>query len=395
MHPAISTPAMLGDSFGGLLAFLEEAPRHAVLAGLVREFGEGVPDLHQPVRWHCARSRVQSVAPFGTAAIKSFPDFRSYCETEDSGRVGLLLSRVMRSHRSELAHNISAALARETSSRELRVLTLNVWGLSPLSGHFDVDKRCKVIVDALKPNPPDIILLQEVWHSATKHLVKLLDYPWVVSDGRLGNLFGTSGLALLSRHPVVRHSFRPFSSTAGVEYLVRKGVLFACVDTPQFGPLELFNVHLMSEPERLNRWFVSKRAARELRENQIGELRQFAAKIGDSRNLRVFAGDFNVDERDQEYSTLKSLGGDDLYRAHLGALNDEASHDSDMLGFTFDPSQNRFAMNPCGRAERIDHVWLAGAPSSLAIGARRRFTEHLVSDHFGVEVSLARPKELR
>jgi len=278
-------------------------------------------------------------------------------------------------------------LQEQSCGSELRCLTLNVWGLAHLSRHGLRPERFRQIAAALRQGRYDVVTLQEMWHPSTRTIIEDSGMPYVVSAGSSGGLIGRSGLVTLSRFPVLDHRFVPFRRSVGVERLVQKGVLSTRIAHPGFGPIDVLNVHLLSEPERLNRFLVDTRTARRVRRDQILQVREELNLPGSS--LSLLMGDLNIDDTDSDYAILPPFAGTDVFRDHWN-LGDE----SEWLrtrgdGFTFDPERNPFALHRWKRRERIDHVWVrASNPRAFVYRARLRFTENPLSDHFGVDVSL-------
>lgn len=148
----------------------------------------------------------------------------------------------------------SASQATSQPVTQIRLLTLNCWGLLFIS-----DLRTPRLAEigrqlALLDPPPDIVCLQECWTrddylAICRATADILPYGKFYNSGAFGG-----GLALLSRWPVESSSMfryplngRPTAFWRG-DWYVGKGVACASV---RFGPgkndvVEVFNTHVSS-----------------------------------------------------------------------------------------------------------------------------------------------------
>lgn len=102
----------------------------------------------------------------------------------------------------------------------------------------------------------DIVCLQELWVHADFQLIrhqasKTLPYAKFFFSGALG-----SGLAILTKFPIVETSIRPYSlngsplDVSGGDFFVGKSVVSAVVEHPLLGDCEVFNTHVRPSPHR-------------------------------------------------------------------------------------------------------------------------------------------------
>lgn len=265
-------------------------------------------------------------------------------------------------------------------SGALDIGTFNVCGLPEPIGSVGV-KRERFHKIGRKLRDLKIVGLQEMWHENCVSLIDSAGFPYSVWDAkersRLSHKFiGRSGLALLSAYPIEQYHFLYFSESAGLERFVRKGALFARIKTP-LGLIDIWNTHLVSEPERLNRLLVTRSEADSVRLRQLEELEHWIS-IRSKRGIpKIILGDFNIDESHESYSKIKQFGGEDLYRLRL-----------DKPGFTFDPSTNPFANSPNNTPERLDYIWSNLDLEKFLVGAKRFIMSEPLSDHYGVKTSL-------
>ncbi|CAE6377282.1 unnamed protein product [Rhizoctonia solani] len=142
-------------------------------------------------------------------------------------------------------------LAMDTPDSQLRVLTLNCWGLKFVSKDRVV--RTRAIGDEIAASNYDIVGLQELWVQGDYDYIKAkvahkLPYSKYFLSGALG-----AGLAIFSRFPIKSTSLHPYSlcgsplDVAGGDWFVGKAVVGAIIDHPLLGELEIFNTHLFAK----------------------------------------------------------------------------------------------------------------------------------------------------
>ncbi len=136
-----------------------------------------------------------------------------------------------------LAASPAAAGARDP---ELDILCVNLWGLAwPLSR--DRGERLAAAPEALDFEGYDLVGLQEVWRGAARYLPEgSVRRPTVQLDSGLAVAGRMAGGARLALHT--------FEHSAGVERLVRKGVLVAQLDVPEAGAVWVLVTHLQAGP---------------------------------------------------------------------------------------------------------------------------------------------------
>ncbi|KAL6873218.1 Endonuclease/exonuclease/phosphatase [Trichoderma novae-zelandiae] len=183
---------------------------------------------------------------------------------------------------------------------QIRLLTLNCWGLLYISA-LRTPRLAEIGRQlALLDPPPDIVCLQECWTQADYRAIceataAVLPYGKFYHSGAFGG-----GLALLSRWPVEASSMfryplngRPTAFWRG-DWYVGKGVACASV---RFGPgkndvIEVFNTHTHAPYERPpNDSYLCHRTAQAW---EISKLLRAASLTG---RLVVALGDFNMTPR--------------------------------------------------------------------------------------------------
>ncbi|KAJ6503272.1 inositol phosphophingolipids phospholipase C [Mycena vitilis] len=180
-----------------------------------------------------------------------------------------------------------------SEAHSIHVLTLNCWGLKYVAKNRT--ERIHAIANELaKLEHNDIIALQEIWVFADyEHVrdavVKRLPYSKFFYSGALG-----SGLALLSRFPIIGTSVHPYSlngtpiDVGGGDWFVGKAAVSITVSHPILGQVQVFNTHLYAKggedgPEH-------RRAHRLVNAWEFSKLARQAAELG---RYVIAAGDFN------------------------------------------------------------------------------------------------------
>ena len=190
-------------------------------------------------------------------------------------------------------------------TRRLRVITLNCWGLKFLSKHRRQRLSQIGIELASSSRSPDIVGLQECWTQEDYHAIR--DHTKdILPHGKFyfGGIFGT-GLAILSRYPIVRSSMytyplngRPTAFFRG-DWFVGKGVACATIQLPWQGQgvaknlngnlVEVFCTHLHAPYEREpNDSYLCHRTA------QAWEIAKLMDTAAARSSLVLGLGDFNM-----------------------------------------------------------------------------------------------------
>ncbi|RXW22663.1 hypothetical protein EST38_g3175 [Candolleomyces aberdarensis] len=137
------------------------------------------------------------------------------------------------------------------SDNQLRVLSLNCWGLKFVSKNRD--ERIEAIAHELSQGDHDIIALQEIWvysdyQKVQERLAKRLPNSKFFYGGALG-----AGLAIFTRFPILSTAVHPYSLngapidvTAG-DWFVGKAAAALVLLHPILGQVQIFNTHLFAK----------------------------------------------------------------------------------------------------------------------------------------------------
>jgi endonuclease/exonuclease/phosphatase family metal-dependent hydrolase len=187
----------------------------------------------------------------------------------------------------------------------IRVATLNVWGLPPLSPR--VPERMAAIGDRLASLNLDVVAFQEVWTAEARRVLRAagqragLVHAWHKSAS-----LGGSGLVVLSRLPIDSIRFEGFELDGVPERLdhgdfyAGKGFVSIRVNT-QAGPVTVIATHLHAP--------YSGPIARQYRAHRIGQIIQIAMAARETDDPILALGDFNFREDEPEYAIFTGLTG--------------------------------------------------------------------------------------
>lgn len=261
------------------------------------------------------------------------------------------------------------AMAARSTAAILDLVTYNTFGLPAPFGK-SLAARFAAMPETLGGH--DVVGLQETFSGEARRLLESRAYPYKYRQDR-GSFFHpiNSGLTILSRYPFQTVKFRSFGSCQTTDCFSNKGVLFARVDVPQFGPVDIYDTHYQAhEPYTLQRIENNRVLAEFVRENDQG-------------HPTFLLGDFNFVEGEDEYGNLQErLAPWDLYRRkHPG-----------------DPGYSWHPANPWsdgkGEPVRLDYVFFIPnkAFDLEVLESEVMFRERPLSDHYGVraKVSLTR-----
>ena len=270
-------------------------------------------------------------------------------------------------------HEFIDILRRKAKSIDYASLSLATWNVAALPrwlGLFTspltrfTHERFPEIGRRLAVSSYDVIALQELWDRKSQQIVTSSGYPHIAPSRYTPGLVGRSGLAILSRHPIIEYEERSFKSRVGVERFVNKGMLRALIQLDSGVQCYVYTCHLLSSPEPATRPLLTAQRAHEVRSRQVDELAEFMAS-GSSGIPTVVLGDFNCESGDPEYRKLKTL-----LKINLSS---ECFRGAPVA--TFDPMVNSWACGHGEKAAALDHIWVPGS------------TDHRLVIHAGLEQS--------
>ena len=260
---------------------------------------------------------------------------------------------------------------------ELKVLSYNIKGL-PLLTNLDRLKRIGEILAERRRlgDEPDVVVLQEAFARKARRVRKRAGYPYAIRGPIEGGIFdNSSGLEVLSNHPIVARYSRTLNDCAFPECLVAKGIVGVAIELPGVpGPVQVFTTHLQADTRNEH-----------VRRNQIDDVAVFLRRIPFGQAPAVFAGDFNFKPRHASYHKfLRELPFADAGHACLGAP--EACEvvvgrngRTDWTDVWKTSNDRQFYYQPAESPVRIEPIRVI-----------RNFTEEVdggfLSDHWGYEV---------
>lgn len=330
-----------------------------------------------------------------------------------------------------------------------QLLVLVVTALRPELANCYGPERLELLLHYLQTaGPYDFVCLQEftvVWGRAAfrdQFAAKAADIGfrhavWSTRWPQFPALYSTNGLGLLSRHPINPASVRKlaYREQSGVDWpILRRGALFATIQIPEVGQVDVLTLHTTSSVETLSagmlegnslgcrqarealNWFTSLSSkGHEVAVSSVGNpiLRSGACSKGEedmqlmsvsadaqtdqksqieagTAVLRVFCGDFNFEKDTHSFQTLST----DCHQVCLfdAVPNCEATFgnvdvDGNPCEWLLTFSEDR------GRPRVLDHVFSNFPAEAARVVAMPNFdcnSHHLyqqVSDHCGVEVT--------
>lgn len=340
--------------------------------------------------------------PLSLSHVRSSRDLcLSLSEASERKLIAWMGSVLEHGFREPLRSGTGANISQQAATKTLSAMSYNVMGLPWALGFgAGMSWRFHAIGQALRGLDLDIVALQEMFCPRTGAVIEESGFPHVARSKRMHGalgLFGGSGLAILSKHPILLVKEHTFNARSGVERHARKGLLLARIRTP-LGLWDVLTGHLASPPESLNCWLASKNSADRVREAQLHELSSFLERRPNTSQVPLLSlGDWNIDETAIQYRSLSSILGTDLHRtrapqSELERDDIDGTERSDIAGYTFDPDRNDYAFGKESEPSRLDYIFLKGVPhEQYAIRSQLGFVEHgrQFSDHFAPRVDIA------
>ncbi|KAG5636599.1 hypothetical protein H0H81_007539 [Sphagnurus paluster] len=175
---------------------------------------------------------------------------------------------------------------------QIRVLSLNCWGLKYVAKHRD--ERIEGIAQELQNFDHDIVALQEIWVFADYEKVQQrvsarLPHSKFFYSGALG-----AGLAIFSRFPIISTSVYPYSlngapiDVSAGDWFVGKAAASVIILHPVLGQVQIFNTHLFAKGGEDGPEY--NRAHRLVNAWEFAKLTRQAAEVG---RYVIALGDFN------------------------------------------------------------------------------------------------------
>ncbi|KAJ2964797.1 hypothetical protein NQZ79_g304 [Umbelopsis isabellina] len=288
-------------------------------------------------------------------------------------------------------------------SNMLSVLSLNCWGLFAVSKEREF--RLHAIADYIASTRHDVIALQELWVWEDFEYLKTVaihNYPHMryFYSGALG-----SGLAILSRHPIMEHSYfryalagRPLKVFHG-DFYVGKGSGSVCIKHPEAGLIDIYTTHLHAGYGRRKEY----EGHRITEAWELCKLMRASAAAG--RHV-IAMGDFNALPTSFPYRLLiehgamtdswKQVSGFDMNETPIDdRLTPEAA--INVLGVTCDSPTNSWSKHFLKQSahkkkygDRLDYIFYRPSPQMECVKSNVVLTENIpgtemsYSDHFGV-----------
>lgn len=234
--------------------------------------------------------------------------------------------------------------------QKLTVLNLNFWGLGWPWGS-DKDVRIQALREELVSGKYDIVLLQELWYKEDYEIISSampFATPYESINSGCSSFilpFGCSGLAVLSKHPIIEVRLVPFTHRGNFwkfdgEIFVRKGVGIARILWYE-KTIDVFTTHLVS--------YGSKAT-----ENKITRYLQAMETVSlisqSDADIAIFGGDLNaapIESENHPYGMMRSIMKDSLTERYPSASFHPAFA-------TFGNDDNTYTRNSL--PERIDYL---------------------------------------
>jgi len=194
----------------------------------------------------------------------------------------------------------------------LRVMSYNTWGIPHTFGSQDKEERMEKIGQLLAEGDYDIVLLEELWmrpdHQTIKGKLGPDLYMTEYDDLNMcqGTIWpwGCSGLAIISRFPLLEKNFTQFKQQGPFshmfsdgEYFSGKGVGRVSVSPKPGITIDVFVTHTISEDNNY-----------EIREKQADELLELVENS--KADFIILGGDFNASplmDFDKTYHKVKKV----------------------------------------------------------------------------------------
>ncbi|XP_018568210.1 putative neutral sphingomyelinase [Anoplophora glabripennis] len=189
---------------------------------------------------------------------------------------------------------------------ELKIFTLNCWGLAVVSKNRK--ERIQAIAEVLATSQYDVVCLQEVWTDRDYNLIRkkvsgVLPFSHYFYSGVTG-----SGVCILSRHPIEETFFHQWSVNGYIHKLHHgdwfggKGVGLCKLKINNFN-INVYSAHLHAEYDRESDEYQAHRIL------QAYDTAQFIMLTSGGADLVILAGDLNTEPGDLAYRVTLCVPG--------------------------------------------------------------------------------------
>jgi endonuclease/exonuclease/phosphatase family metal-dependent hydrolase len=238
----------------------------------------------------------------------------------------------------------------------------------------------------LRRSPHDVVVLQECFHRRSARMLRRLrpEFPYQAGPGRGGFLRLTSGVVILSRHPITEHRVVNFRHARGIDRTSRKGAVWARIHfRGRF--LQVLGTHLQS---------MDDAASQAVRDKQYKLLRDsLLLPLRKPEEPQFVVGDLNTEK----------LHPDGRYHRMLETLQLADAQGPNETDPTWNGTTNALAREQePGREHRLDYVllWPGEAVDALKVLFTRVFqprarwhkTIEDLSDHNALEAQFLIPR---
>jgi endonuclease/exonuclease/phosphatase family metal-dependent hydrolase len=271
---------------------------------------------------------------------------------------------------------------------EIKVVTLNVWGMPYLLGGRRSERFAHIGTEIARLGA-QVVCLQEMWDRATQAVLDKSRLRNQLGVEFMHGIPGGSGLCILTDLEVQEWELLESRATRGFERLVRKGALYARLRQPDGRFLDVYNVHLVSSSA-----LMTEHSVEGVRDRQVSELQDWIEQRRKPGVSILVMGDLNISDASPQYQRLQALGDDTFTLCHGEGFRKSAA----TRGYTFDPTRNPWAnswiSSPQRIPERLDYILAQPAAmqrlelASQTIWDVPSANGYFLSDHFGVTTTI-------
>jgi endonuclease/exonuclease/phosphatase family metal-dependent hydrolase len=182
----------------------------------------------------------------------------------------------------------------EKAPDKISVITSNVY-LIIKCNPWNNKRQVERLIEYLKNNKPDVLILQEVWYQRyLSNILKVVNYPTIISGNTVPNMAG-SGQVVLSKYKVDDINFQDFQVNFWPDNMVKKGLLSFRIGSKTFVSTHLPNDNLYHN-----------------RSTAVNDLLEFMA----TNKPDVVLGDFNFTPDSSHYHAVINSGYTDAFPLH-------------------------------------------------------------------------------
>ena len=183
----------------------------------------------------------------------------------------------------------------------LSIVTWNIYMRPRFIMHNNQVERAREIVNAVQNDSMDIIVFEEIFDKKARRIIShglKSIYKYTAGPGKMGFFRLNCGVMIFSKYKVASSKVVFYNDCKSADCLAKKAVIYTEIQIKENKKFNLLGTHLQA---------IEGNVYRKVRERQLNKMQKLSEKNKQENVPTVFAGDFNITERDSLFQNLLSI----------------------------------------------------------------------------------------